>query len=256
MLCKEAEFGDTELPIVSLCLIADKSRCPANFTAITKCSDDGSEADLWRDSFGFGIFNRVTRYMAISRIAPENTPHEVITDMAIITEKEAVPTNFVCIDYTADTKERALKKKFICVRFTPRSDALDALTDVIVQSKNRKPPKGYTSAGEVDGALICFRVQTIPESYGVKQRQPLQPSLYPSLDPTPLPAGTSNPLPNLGVCTIRAGQHPIKGLEGIEFKLNPRLVSTNASGAKEPDPELPDSYNFTYNFNLERSCLA
>ncbi|CAD5212438.1 unnamed protein product [Bursaphelenchus okinawaensis] len=255
MLCKDAEFGENELPIVSLCLIADKARCPANFTAITKSADDGSDADLWKDGFGFGIFNRTVRYLAISRIAPENTAHEVITDLSVISEKEAVPTNFVCIDYTADTKERALKKKFVCVRFTPRSDALDALTDVIVHTRHRKPPKGYTLAGEVDGAYICFRVQTIPENYGVKQRNP-QPSLYPSLDPTPLPPGTSNPLPNIGVCTIRAGQHPIKGLEGIEFKLNPRLVTTNSSGAKEPDPELPDQYDFSYNFNLERSCLA
>lgn len=85
----------------------------------------------------------------------------MITDLAIISEKEAVPTNFVCIDFTADTskvlnfeelilgflEERALRKKFLCVRFTQRNDAIDALTDIIVLNKAKRPPKGFASAG-------------------------------------------------------------------------------------------------------------
>lgn len=83
-------------------------------------------------------------------------------------------------------EERALKKKFICVRFSQRNDAMDALTDIIVLNRNKRPPKGYVSAGyvladnidqysifrEVDGAMICFKASAIPASYGVKQNVP------------------------------------------------------------------------------------
>lgn len=45
------------------------------------------------------MFTRVLRLLF-------QAAHEVITDIAVITEKEAVPTNFVCIDYTADSSKR------------------------------------------------------------------------------------------------------------------------------------------------------
>jgi hypothetical protein len=77
-------MDDDRLPIVSLAIVADKNRCPPNFVPvypnkfwlnskqtiiiqITKTHDDGSDADLWKDGFGFGIFNRSVRYLAISR---------------------------------------------------------------------------------------------------------------------------------------------------------------------------------------------
>lgn len=84
---------------------------------------------------------------------------EVVTDLAIISEKEAVPSNFVCIDFTADTslftniikpnflEEKALKKKYLCARFTPRNDTLDALSELVILARSKKPPKGFTSAG-------------------------------------------------------------------------------------------------------------
>lgn len=71
-----------------------------------KAHDDGSDADLWREGFGFGIFNRVVRYIAVSRHISDTQCLEVVTDLAVISEKEAVPVNFVCIDFTADTSMR------------------------------------------------------------------------------------------------------------------------------------------------------
>ncbi|KAI6183326.1 hypothetical protein M3Y97_00477400 [Aphelenchoides bicaudatus] len=263
MLQRTPDFEDNELPIISMCIITDRNRCPPNFIPILKTADDNSDADLWRDGFGFGIFNRSVRYIAINRVAPQSGPHEIITDLAIINEKEAVPTNFVCIDYTADTKERALKKKFICVRFTQRNDAIDALTDVIVLSKNKRPPKGYTSAGEVDGILICFKVATIPQSYGIKQNMPATSmatnSFYPSLNgesavPTDLAQGLSSSL------NFRSPFGAHCSLDGVPFKLNPRFTVQSTSPSSESalaDPLLDLNLDtLDYNFRLERSIIG
>jgi len=46
------------------------------------------------------------RYIALSRkISPEHShlALEVVTDLAVISDKEAVPSSFVCIDFTADS---------------------------------------------------------------------------------------------------------------------------------------------------------
>ena len=69
-------------------------------------------------------------------------------------------------------EERALKKKFICVRFTQRNDAIDAVSDIIVLNRNKRPPRGYTTAGDVDGAHIAFHVAPIASTYGVTQNKP------------------------------------------------------------------------------------
>lgn len=71
-----------------------------------------------------------------------------------------------------------MKKKYICVRFTPRNDAIDAVSDIIVLNRNKRPPRGYTVAGEVDGALIAFHVAPIASTYGVTQNKPIASTAY------------------------------------------------------------------------------
>uniref|UniRef100_A0A915D4Y0 MABP domain-containing protein n=1 Tax=Ditylenchus dipsaci TaxID=166011 RepID=A0A915D4Y0_9BILA len=173
-----------------------QNKCPPGFTPIVKTYNDGSDADLWKDGFGFGIFNRVVRYLAIGRNVSDPQGLEVITDLAIISEKEAVPSNFVCIDFTADTKEKALKKKFL--------------------SGSKKPPKGYTSAGDIDGMLICYKVTTIPQTYGQlkhSQSTEIRPPakgnmpLYPNINDPTLPIASQN--------------NAVKGVDGVPFQLNP-----------------------------------
>lgn len=43
---------------------------------------------------------------------------------------------------------------------------MDAITDIIVLSKQKRPPKGYTSAGDIDGLMICYKQTPIAETYG------------------------------------------------------------------------------------------
>uniref|UniRef100_A0AC35GCB4 MABP domain-containing protein n=1 Tax=Panagrolaimus sp. PS1159 TaxID=55785 RepID=A0AC35GCB4_9BILA len=275
-----------ELPIVSICVISDKQKCPPAFIPILKAFDDMSDADLWKDGGFFG-FNRSLRYLAISRAISDNTLKafddmsdadllkdaisdnntlEVVTDLLIISEKEAIPANFISIDFTVDSNERALRKKYLCARFTPRNDALDAITDIIVLARSKRPPKGYTSAGEVDGMNICFKVSTISETYGRLVHSQSNPGpLYPAV-PTKIlneeyrrsnPNLDSNKQLDFNQFTIRAQKGSIKGIDGIPFKLRPDLKAASTRNERNTLPELinPQFENFSYNFATERQCV-
>ncbi|KAI1715789.1 multivesicular body subunit 12 domain-containing protein [Ditylenchus destructor] len=275
MLQKAVEMGDEhdQLPIVSVCVVADKNKCPPGFTPILKTYDEATDADLWKDGFGFGIFNRVVRYVAMSRHVTDASSLELVTDVAIISDKEAVPSNFVCIDYTADTKERALKKRYLCVRLSPRNDTLDAVSDILILSKSKKPPKGYTIAGDVDGMIICYRVSTIPESYGrLKHSQSSdmnnankgQAPLYPEINnPNYAYRHSTSDLgkvnESISAFTIKAAQtNQIKGIDGVPFQLNPIYSKSllQKKGSDFPEvPEINPAETYNYNFSLERSVI-
>ncbi|KAI3409843.1 hypothetical protein GPALN_006217 [Globodera pallida] len=288
MLSRSPEMEEERLPIVSMVIIADKSRAPANFVTLVKTHDDGSDADLWKDGFGFGLFNRSVRYIAVSRHIAETPPSglEVLTDVAVISDKDAVPSSFVCLDFTVDTKERALKKKYLCARFTPRTDAIDAVTNLIVLAKARKPPKGYTWAGDIDGMAICFRVSTIPEGYGRlvhSQSTEMQHlatgasaagvGIYPNIGP---PLGTStnaqcrhsaSDLDRLKQFNLAAGQQRRDSVEGgrgvdrVPFELNPLLSFSLSAREKCANlPPIPDwdslVAKYGYAFRLEKELTT
>jgi ESCRT-I complex subunit MVB12 len=264
MLQRNTEMGE-ELPIVSICVISDKQKCPPAFIPILKAFDDMSDADLWKDGGFFG-FNRSLRYLAISRAISDNNTLEVVTDLLIISEKEAIPANFISIDFTVDSNERALRKKYLCARFTPRNDALDAITDIIVLARSKRPPKGYTSAGDVDGMNICFKVSTISETYGRLVHSQSNPGpLYPAVPTKILNEEYRRSNPNLdnnkqldfNQFTIRAQKGSIKGIDGIPFKLRPDLKAASTRNERNTLPELinPQFENFSYNFATERQCV-
>lgn len=260
---------EERLPIVSLVIVADKSRCPPNFIPITKTFDDGSDADLWKDGFGFGIFNRAVRYLAVSRhIADTHGPLEVLTDLAVISDKEAVPSSFICFDFTVDTKDKALKKKYLCARFTPRNDAVDAVTSIIILAKTKRPPKGYSQAGEIDGMMICFKVCTIPEGYGrLTHSQSTEmdrlgntgsSSLYPNVN-----RHSTSDLDRIGQMANERSPHLLfKGIDRVPFELNPLFAAAlNGKDLFSTLPAIPDlraleaKYG-VYNCRLERSIAS
>ncbi|EYC02272.1 hypothetical protein Y032_0101g3405 [Ancylostoma ceylanicum] len=72
---------------------------------ITRCHDDGSDADLWREST-FSLWSRPVRYLAISREIPEATIRgtvSVVTDITVVKETDPIPHGFIAIDYCADS---------------------------------------------------------------------------------------------------------------------------------------------------------
>lgn len=289
MLSRSPEMEEERLPIVSLVIVADKSRCPANFVPITKTHDDASDADLWKDGFGFGIFNRSVRYLAVNRhIADTHSAQlEVLTDLAVISDKEAVPSSFICLDFTVDTKEKALKKKYLCARFTPRNQAIDAVSNIIVLGKTRRPPRGYSQAGEIDGMLICFKVTTIPEGYGrlTHSQSTELDRLGGSSTPPVTGAGltinnggglypnvnrhSTSDLDKVGQKLVggqmaenRTPQSIFKGIDRVPFALNPVFAATMGSkdlfASLPPIPEwrtLEAKYT-GYQCRLERSIVS
>jgi len=292
MLERSSEMEDTDLPVVSICIVADKNKAPQGFVPITKTHDDATDADLWREGFGFSLFSRQVRYIAVSRKISAEHSHlalEVVIDLAVISDKEAVPTSFVCIDFTADSKERALKKKFLCARFASRNDSLDAVTDVVVLAKSRRAPKSYTLAGEVDGMLICFKVSTIPDGYARLSHSQSTSEISSSQDaankrnsqlypPIAAPGPHSQSIGDLasvggphgqavaaaatGISSFTIRQsavNHVKGVDGVPFQLNPVFARALDTGKDQTLPEIPELRSLqtpSVNLRLERQVLS
>lgn len=115
----------------------------------------------------------------------------VVADVAVGNAGDVVPPGFTPILHTEDTREKALRKKQLSVRIVPRVSAVDAVSDLVLLARLKKPPQGYTLAGfppppsptspphpapccsEIDGLMLCFKYGTIPEDF------PSGPQRYP-----------------------------------------------------------------------------
>lgn len=121
------------------------------------------------------------------------------------------------------------------------------MTDVVVLAKSRRPPKGYTLAGEVDGMMICFKVSTIPDGYGRlshsqsstemssaeaanKRNSQLYPPLAAPIGPHSQSIGDlasaggphGQAAAGVSAFTIRqSAVNHVKGVDGVPFQLNP-----------------------------------
>ncbi|KAF8387502.1 mvb-12 [Pristionchus pacificus] len=279
-LTRSVDMSGEVLPITAICIVADRNKAPIGFTPILKTHDESVDADLWRES-AFSIWSRPVRYIAVSREIKTAIPssRSVITDLTVTKESEPVPHGYIAIDYTADSKEKALRKRFLCVKTEPLESCVDAVTDVIVLSKTKKPPRDHSLAGEVDGILICFKTGVIPPHYGMKQSHSdtnigfnlggpsrLGPSsAYPQLDmPHPSSHSTSdlNHVRNdaHNAFTIKgAVPSRINPIEGVNFIVNPRIVNTQKKSSSLPPIPSYDTYfqdEFNYGFQLENATIS
>ncbi|CAJ0951813.1 unnamed protein product, partial [Mesorhabditis belari] len=280
-LTKSGEMEQSPTPITGLCIVADKNKPPRGFSAISKANDDSSDADLWRES-SFSIFSRPVRYLCFSRDTPNTgikAPISVVTDITIVKESEPIPHGFVAIDYTADSGERALRKKFLCVKSEPRDAVVDAIGEIVLLNKAKKTPRDYTSAGEIDGIMVCFRVIVIPPNFGVHHsnsernisitgQQPT--GLYPGLgiggggpsQSTPDLSNVDHLRSAVNAFTIKPMNTGPKPLDGVEFKLNPIYEQISGNKQKDVLPAFPqidlsrlDSDEMDYRYQLEHSTL-
>ncbi|XP_067137015.1 multivesicular body subunit 12B isoform X1 [Centruroides vittatus] len=142
-------------PVTSICIVEDPGKCPAGFQVVDKTFDQDTDADLWKD----GFFRRITRYICISK--QEWQTNEVIESLTIIGEKDSPPDDFTLLMYTRDTEQRATRKKHLCYKLMPRDNVQIAVTDVIVLSRWKKPPAGFTLAGEMNSLLICYKLGSV-----------------------------------------------------------------------------------------------
>ncbi|CAG5095290.1 Protein of unknown function [Cotesia congregata] len=112
-------------PITAISVVEDIDKCPPNFTVISKTYDQDIDADLWRES---GLF---------------------------IKKKG----RYICHSKTEDQK--AWRKKQVCYKLQNKDLCSVAVTDIIVCSRIKKAPSGFTYAGEVNGVIICYKLSAL-----------------------------------------------------------------------------------------------
>ncbi|XP_052896835.1 multivesicular body subunit 12B [Anopheles moucheti] len=257
-------------PITSLQLVEEFEKCPKNFQPINKTHDQDQDADLWREKMLIG--KRTTRYLCQSK--SEGLPGYIVETLKIINEKEITPEGFSQLTRTADTEQKAWRKKQLVYRLAKKGSSKQAVTDIILCSRLRQAPEGFTLAGEINGILVCYKSSPVPHrpSPSVPSRQSItdlektienlkvrsnapatQPQDYeyvqlsPSYQLSPKRAAPKPPMYSTGTLNIHTD------VEGVPFLLN--------SALKQYATEIPAVHTLTgvqleYDFHLERQVLC
>lgn len=280
---------NAENPITAICIVSDKNKAPPGFEPIVRAHDEPSQgADVWKD--GFFALSRIYRYICVSKsVSPNAFVANVVADIAIVNEKDVVPPGFVPLEYTEDTREKSLRKKQLCVRSVSRDSAVDAVSDVIVLARTKKPPTGYTLAGDLDGLTVCFKYSVIPQDFPAatmaqqKQRDGIYPGLPYPIHPSTSSGAAANGISPSGALRVdvqgaaalqaAALQHRLEhstglaspptvrsAVDGVPFELNPKLRAAGVGGKtdwpsfREFTPFLMDS-EYSYPFRVEQQVL-
>ncbi|XP_040157586.1 multivesicular body subunit 12B [Anopheles arabiensis] len=258
-------------PVTSLQLVEEFEKCPTNFQPINKTYDQDQDADLWREKMLIG--KRTTRYLCQSK--SEGLPGYIVETLKIINEKEIIPEGFSQLTRTADTEQKAWRKKQLVYRLTKKSSAKQAVTDIILCSRMRQAPDGFTLAGDINGILVCFKKSPVPH-----RPSPSIPSrnindLEKTIENLKLQVNCNNALfqsqdyeyvqlsSSYKLSPKRAAPKPLMystgtmyvhtDVEGVPFLLNP--------GLKQYNTHVPIKYDVTgvqlqYDFQLERQVLC
>lgn len=265
-------------PITAIQIVESLDKCPRGFYAISRTYDQDSDADLRESS----IFKSSSaRYLCLSKT--EGLPNFVVQEIKVLNEKNNPPQGFSLLNRTADSSQRAWKKKQLCYRLVNQKDCISAITDIIICSRLKKAPQGFSFAGELNGVTICYKMGNVqdkespssppvrpPKPAGVASpTSPVYPSLsgdnsdhdYEILSPGPLGPRRPAPKPPTPVVTHQNSTHTLSGtfgaLEGVPFIVNPRFLN-NGGGDRHNLPiikaktmsQLMSEYN--YPFTVER----
>ncbi|XP_064616012.1 multivesicular body subunit 12B-like [Liolophura sinensis] len=264
---RDALPGADVMPVTGLCIVADPSNCPPGHTLIDKTYDRREDADLWKDRF-FG--RRITRYMCMENSSP-TTEKDILVDITVINEKDPVPAGYACQEYTQDTREKAMKKKQLCLRWMNISLTQDAISEIMLMSRGRRTPAGFTLVGELNNLQLCFKMGQISRPSPTETVANSLPPSYMSKPPTytmdarlngppatQLPYGVTPNHSNTTSSTLQRSppgdRHLLNPLAGIPWQLNPKLTAdtsfrndtiTQISFKSYADIENQYSYKFT-----------
>lgn len=75
----------------------------------------------------------------------------------VCNERELPGEGFSILTRTADTEHKAWRKKQICYKLAKRGSVTKAVTDVILCSKIKTAPEGFTLAGDINGITVCYK---------------------------------------------------------------------------------------------------
>ncbi|XP_071447391.1 multivesicular body subunit 12B [Hetaerina americana] len=154
-------------PITAIGIVSDPDKCPPGYIVVSRTHDQDSDADLWRE----GFFGRKTRYICLSKTEgiggiqfggngppPPPATDYIVQSVIIINDKEMPPDGYSLLPRTIDSEQKAWRKRQLCYRLAKRNLASCAVTDIIVLSRSKKAPEGFTRAGEINGLTLCYKV--------------------------------------------------------------------------------------------------
>ncbi|KAG5884402.1 hypothetical protein JTB14_007000 [Gonioctena quinquepunctata] len=245
-------------PITAIQIVENLEKCPRGFYAISKTYDQDSDADLRESS----IFKSSSaRYLCLSKT--EGLPNFVVQEILVLGDKANPPQGFSLLNKTADSEQKAWKKKQICYRLVNKKEIRTAVTDIIICSRLRKAPVGFSFAGELNGVTICYKMGNVQDSQADPNSNPAPPErppkpnamspggvnpMYPPLSDTnndyeilrhgaypstPVsPAGPIRPAPKPpGAAPQNSTQTLVityqNGLDGVPFIVNPKFLTSN-----------------------------
>lgn len=239
--------------------MSDPQKCPPGYDILLRSGKD--ECDLWSDS----LIRRTTRYLCFTKHNQPVGRNNVLTGIAVFGEREVLSSAYTLLDRTFDTSEKALKKKQIGIKMAPRDSAADAVIDIFLQNKSKRPPDGCTVAGEVNSFLLCFKMGKVPiETQSFSHSSAAGVSTPNRCAPLP-PVQSRNsgqvkppkPVPRPRAANTNGSQNVNNPLADVHFQLN--LKHQNLNGLKnKPVPEIlfrsfvdiENEYN--YSFALEK----
>ncbi|XP_058462300.1 multivesicular body subunit 12B [Malaya genurostris] len=263
-------------PITSLQLVEDFEKCPQHFQPINKTYDQDQDADLWRENILIG--KKRARYLCQSKT--EGLPDYILETLKVIGDKEALPEGFSQLTRTADTEQKAWRKKQLVYRLAKKGIAKQAITDIILCSRLRQAPEGFTLAGDINGILICYKTTlvahrappSIPSRQSItdlertiedlkiqaSQEKQLYPvpsepldhdyeQLLPSYQLSPKRAAPNPPIYSTGTLNVHAE------MEEVPFVLNPALCRYSFV---VPSLYEASAAKLEYDFHLERQILC
>lgn len=261
-----------DYPITGLCVVSDPIKCPPGYEVIYRSHDRQDDCDLWKDSF---FRSKVTRYLCYTRQYPlaNGTLNNVLADVVINNERDPPPPGYSLLEYTVDTNEKATRKKQICVQMLPRATTRDAICEVILLSKSRRAPSGFTLCGELNSLMFCFKMNKVPPETqnGVVENNSYQMSVAPPTLPQASSPGDFSSSQGAGYggdpsyCfrsdTMRRQESlPTSYLAGVPFQLSSHFqLGTSSNNVRAPElsyrsyVDIDNEYN--YPFRIERSAL-
>ncbi|CAH0552706.1 unnamed protein product [Brassicogethes aeneus] len=270
-------------PVTSIVIIENLEKCPRGFYPISRTYDQDQDADLRESS----IFKSSSaRYLCLSK--SEGIPNFVIQEILVVAEKASPPKGFSLLNRTADTEQKPWRKKQICYRLVNRKDIKTAITDIIVCSRLKKAPAGFSFAGELNGITICYKMGNVQDSHANGDTgptpperpprtvpiSPSNPSMYPTIannddhdyEILMPPSGPTRPAPKPPAPTVQHqnSTHTLNscfgGLEGVPFIVNPKFITT-AGNDKPQHPIIKAKTlqqimkEYDYPFSVERSLI-
>ncbi|XP_026461830.1 LOW QUALITY PROTEIN: multivesicular body subunit 12B [Ctenocephalides felis] len=281
-------------PITGFQVVEDLSKCPKDYNPISRTHDSDSDADLWRA--GGGIFARNAqsrRYLCITKSTDANAADYVVDKISVVGEKDPVPDGFTQLSKTGDSKQKAWRKKQLCYRLAKSSDAKEVVTDVILCSRSKRPPDGFSSAGEINGVLVCYKNRDSQTTNEVQLKSPpLPPRNYPFLNlssnfehdlslspksptnenqllkpkrPAPTPPKTNNqkqpvvnvynnkPSNNCPGSTYTLNSYT--SLDGVPFVVSSKIKDSPNNFSMPPFREFKLTSEYEYNFSLEQQIV-